>query len=111
MRVFTLSTTVALILGTVSATRNVGSTIKISNGAIIIGHHSTRNARVAEYLGIPYAAPPVGGLRFMPPKKFVSNGTIHADRYVGTSMMNAEISLTFTSRRSYILYPKMYSSS
>jgi hypothetical protein len=43
------------------------------------------NSHVSEYLGIPYAQPPVGPLRWAPPKKLHSNATHLGNRYVSDS--------------------------
>ena len=45
-------------------------TVKTSNGPII-GHVANNTDCVLEYLGIPFAKPPVGNLRFAAPERFV----------------------------------------
>ncbi|KPM38700.1 hypothetical protein AK830_g7868 [Neonectria ditissima] len=44
-------------------------TVDTSNGPVT-GHLASNSPCVVEYLGIPYAKPPVGALRFAPPDKF-----------------------------------------
>lgn len=44
-------------------------TVQTTNGAVI-GHPAFNASSVVEYLGIPYAQPPVGALRFAPPQRF-----------------------------------------
>lgn len=57
--------------------------IQTSNGAII-GHKATSAPQVIEYLGIPYAKPPIGDLRFAAPVKFKGDAksTLEASEYV-----------------------------
>ena len=46
--------------------------VKTSNG-IIIGHTAPNASQVVEYLGIPYAQPPIGDLRFAAPVAYKGN--------------------------------------
>lgn len=46
--------------------------VKTSNG-IIIGHEARNASQVVEYLGIPYAQPPIGDLRFAAPVVYKGN--------------------------------------
>jgi carboxylesterase type B len=46
------------------------------------GHAASTYNEVSEYLGIPYVAPPVGNLRWMPPQKIVkSKAVLIAGKY------------------------------
>ena len=49
----------------------VGQTVRTTSGRVK-GHAATwpGNEAVSEYLGIPYATPPLGSLRFAPPTRF-----------------------------------------
>lgn len=60
---------------------NVGQTIQTSSGPVR-GHAATVNNNVSTYLGIPYAVPPVGNLRFIPPIKYNGNTTINGSSIV-----------------------------
>ncbi|TKA50094.1 hypothetical protein B0A49_12120, partial [Cryomyces minteri] len=50
---------------------NVGATVNTTSGPVT-GHPARNRTQVSEYLGIPYAQPPLGPLRFAAPQKFAS---------------------------------------
>ncbi|KAK4096257.1 alpha/beta-hydrolase [Parathielavia hyrcaniae] len=54
----------------------LGQTVKTTSGPVD-GHAASVASKVSEYLGIPYAQPPVGSLRFQPPVRY--NGSKHLD--------------------------------
>jgi hypothetical protein len=58
-----------------------GPKIQTSSGPVN-GHAATIKANVSAYLGIPYADPPVGKLRFMPPVHYKGNTTINGSSIV-----------------------------
>jgi hypothetical protein len=47
------------------------------------------NHHVSEYLGIPYAKPPLGRLRWAPPEKYTSNKTHEGNRYVSSIKLSS----------------------
>ncbi|KAH6639880.1 carboxylesteras-like protein [Boeremia exigua] len=55
-------------------------TVKTENGPIV-GHRSSGAEAVWEYLGIPYAQPPLGDLRFAAPQKYKANGSYVAESF------------------------------
>ena len=61
--------------------QDVGKPVKTSSGTVV-GHAATIRNQVSEYLGIPFAKPPLGKLRFAAPQRFKGNGTINASKYV-----------------------------
>lgn len=60
----------------------VGQIVRTSSGAVV-GHKATRYSEVSEYLGIPYAHPPVGDLRFAAPVKYAGSSILNASVFVG----------------------------
>ncbi|KAK8056506.1 hypothetical protein PG993_001733 [Apiospora rasikravindrae] len=66
----TLSFGIACLLRGVQA----DLTVKLGNGLTVQGRTSPIAASVAEFLGIPYAEPPVGELRWEPPQPYEPKG-------------------------------------
>lgn len=72
-----LSIAAALLLGFAPAVGCLNprafpfSPIAKTTSGIIGGHAAPNRSDVVEFLGIPYAEPPVGDLRFAPPKRLV----------------------------------------
>ena len=58
----------------------VGKTVKTTSGNII-GHSASWQPEVSEYLGIPFAQPPIGNLRFAAPKPYSSLDTFNATKF------------------------------
>lgn len=68
----------------------VGQTVQTSSGAVR-GHAAALTANVSEYLGIPFAQPPVGNLRFAAPTPIAnSNQTINGTNF-GFSCLGSQI--------------------
>ncbi|OQD64579.1 hypothetical protein PENPOL_c007G10210 [Penicillium polonicum] len=59
---------------------NVGQSVRTTSG-LVVGHSATNASEVSEYVGIPYAAPPLGRLRFQPPVRYTGNDTISATAF------------------------------
>ena len=59
----------------------VGQEVNTTSGRVV-GKHATNLAGVSEYLGIPYAMPPVGALRWAAPEPFVGTGKVNATTFV-----------------------------
>jgi len=80
------SYTMCLLGASTSYGLNVGQTIQTSSGPVR-GHAATVNNNVSTYLGIPYAVPPLGNLRFMPPINYNGNTTINGSSIVSFSLL------------------------
>jgi cholinesterase len=59
----------------------IGQTVKTYSG-LIEGHGAPNASQVSEYLGVPFAQPPLGKLRFAPPLQYNGNTTIRAAAFV-----------------------------
>jgi hypothetical protein len=64
---------------------SVGQAVETTSG-IIIGHAAPVLTNVSEYLGIPYAKPPTGKLRFAKPHPFYGDKKINASSFVSFSL-------------------------
>ena len=58
----------------------VGQEVSTTSG-IIQGHAASNRTEVSEYLGIPFAQPPLGGLRFAAPKPYRSSAHLNASSF------------------------------
>ena len=61
-----------------------GQPVRTSSGTVIGKAAANRN-QVSEYLGIPFAQPPVGNLRFAAPQPYVGLGAVNATQFVSLS--------------------------
>lgn len=68
--------------------RSSSFTVNTANGPVV-GHSAVNRSRVVEYLGIPYALPPIGSLRFEAPQRYTGNTTFIASKFVSWSMRNS----------------------
>ena len=60
---------------------SVGQGVRTSSG-LVIGQPASSRPEVSEYLGIPFAKPPVGNLRFAAPQAYTGAGTVYATVFV-----------------------------
>ena len=73
----------------------VGQGVQTSSG-LVVGKPASSRPAVSEYLGIPFAKPPLGDLRFAAPQAYTGSGTVNATAFV--SDFNAISSKTDTPR-------------
>jgi hypothetical protein len=59
-----------------------GQSVKTTSGTVT-GRAAAERKDVSEYVGIPYAKPPVGELRWAAPVKYTGTGSINGTVYVG----------------------------
>ena len=82
---------------------SVGQEVTTSSG-LLVGKPASQRTAVSEYLGVPFAQPPVGNLRFAAPQPYRGSGVINATAYVSTSskfhhiLLNAKHSTTVSVR-------------
>lgn len=61
----------------------VGQTVQTNSGPVS-GHPATNDSQVSEYLGIPFAQPPVGTLRFAAPVNFTGTAPLNGTSFVSS---------------------------
>ena len=67
-----------LLIGTLAHGQNI--LVSTSSGNLK-GHIANKGSNVTEFLGIPFAKPPVGSLRFSPPQQYQHEGVVDANEY------------------------------
>ena len=63
---------------------SVGQEVYTSSG-LLVGKAASQRTAVSVYLGIPFAQPPIGNLRFAAPQPYAGSGIINATSYVSIS--------------------------
>ncbi|KAI1847473.1 hypothetical protein JX265_012313 [Neoarthrinium moseri] len=82
-----------------------GLTVQTTSGELTGAINATA-PNVRQFLGIPYAKPPVGALRFQPPTPYVSDGPVNATKF-GASCLPPKAS-GGASTSVYDLIPEFY---
>jgi hypothetical protein len=77
----------------------VGQTVQTDSGPVS-GHPALNASQVSEYLGIPFAVPPVGDLRFAPPQKYSGSSPINGTSFVSQRLSSENISDTMAESKS-----------
>jgi hypothetical protein len=88
---------------TSAAAFQIGEIVKTTSGPVQ-GHASTWQPTVSEYLGIPFAQPPIGPLRFEAPVAFNGSKTIVAQKFVSVTQRSSiehKLILEFSLRTLY----------
>ncbi|KAK1999423.1 carboxylesterase [Colletotrichum falcatum] len=70
---------VAAFAGLLASASAAGPSVQLDNGVTVQGRIAPDAPRVAEFLGIPYAAPPLGDLRWEPPQPYVAPRSLAND--------------------------------
>jgi carboxylesterase type B len=70
-----------IVLGFAALVAAKDYSVSIHNG-LFIGHDVPSTPGVMEWLGVPYAQPPVGDLRFAAPRAYEGSGVHVASKYV-----------------------------
>lgn len=92
-----LSATRSLINHRKNDTWVIGQTVSTTSGPVQ-GHAASDASQVSEYLGIPFAQPPTGRLRFEPPVAYNGSSTINGTDYVSLqSVFHSSLLLSFVS--------------
>lgn len=64
----------------------IGQTVQTSSGPVI-GHTASNAIGVSGYLGISYAQPPLGNLRYSAPLPYNGTAAINASAFVGVQSL------------------------
>jgi carboxylesterase type B len=76
----------------------IGQGVKTTSGTIL-GQASTWKKEVSEYLGVPFALPPTGNLRWAAPQAIKDGSkSINATQYVCHGSSNIEVTTNFYPR-------------
>jgi cholinesterase len=67
-------------LASAAAAYKVGQVVDTTSG-LVEGQAASWQPEVSEYLGIPYAVPPIGNLRWTAPVMFDGNSTLKATKF------------------------------
>src|SRR5438045_1047212 len=67
--------------GGLRARQSPVKTVNTTSGPVS-GHPANNASTVSEYLGIPYAMPPVGDLRWAPPVRYNGTAAINGTNFV-----------------------------
>jgi len=68
----------------------IGQTVQTDSGPVS-GHPASNASQVSEYLGIPFAVPPVGDLRFAPPQKYSGSSPINGTSFVSHCLSSENV--------------------
>jgi cholinesterase len=79
----------ALVGAAAAQSWSTGQVVKTSSGSAK-GHASSWKPAVSEYLGIPFAQPPVGKLRFLAPKAYKSDKMFNAAEFGPSCFANVD---------------------
>ncbi|KAF2436013.1 alpha/beta-hydrolase [Tothia fuscella] len=86
-----------LLIFPLSIAWQIGQIVETSSGCME-GHASSWKTEVSEYLGIPFAKPPIDSMRFAAPKPFEGKGLFIAERYSPDCPTNTDAITTALSK-------------
>lgn len=86
---------------------SVGQRVHTSSG-VLVGKPASERCAVSEYLGIAFAQPPIGNLRFAAPQPYTSSGFVNATSFVSKTytlmiFLSTDPASTVTVRRTHSL--------
>ncbi|GKT76202.1 carboxylesterase [Colletotrichum tofieldiae] len=84
-----VATSCLVVANPISTRWTIGQSITTTSGPVG-GHAASGADQVSEYLGIPYAQPPVGILRFQPPVKYNGSSPISGSAFPSSASVSLE---------------------